>query len=248
MNNKNKIFLAKNFFNYEKVMGPPDGIPEELITVYLTDNDETARLAKEMGWDYSVVNKDYLNVNDPMEMRRIVGKINSYPNFFISDIIQKYSSNFIFICDSNIISMWTKYKDFVNSCNLDKCLFVTSGWYSYSPNRDNMLSELNVSLSQSRWQYNRDGMIKCTERYMNEFSLNGILYEDVSVVSAKYIGWNINHPMYKKLSDILYTEYLQNLQGNIILSYMATIYKDYVNNYFCSDYSNGQLTGHNFER
>lgn len=248
MINKNKIFLVKNFFNYEEVLPVPAGLPHELITVYLTDNEETARLSKEMGWDYSVVNKDYLNINDSMEMRRVIGKINSYPNLFIPDIIQKHPTDFIFICDSNIISMWTEYKDFVNSCYSDKCLFVTSGYYSNSPTRDNILSELNVSLTEWRWEYNRDGMIKCTERYINELRLNDILYEDVSVVSAKYIGWNITHPMYKKLSDILYTEYLQNLQGNIILSYMSAMYKDYVNNYFCSDYTNEHTNRHNFQR
>lgn len=248
MNNKNKIFLVKNFFNYEKILPVPDNLPEELITVYLTDNEETAKLAKDMGWDYSVVNTDYLNINDPMEIRRIIGKINAYPMLFISEIIKKHSVSFIFISDSNIISMWTNYKDFVDSCNSDKCLFVTSGYYSNYPTRNNIIAELNESAGVPRWKYNRDEMIECTKRYVTELELHGISYNDVTVVSAKYIGWNIKHPLYKKLSDVLYDEYLKNLQGNIILSYMAFIYKDYVNNYFCSDYSNARLSGHNFQR
>lgn len=248
MSNTNKIFLVKNFFNYEKILPVPSDLPTELITVYLTDNDETAKIAKEIGWDYSVVNKDYLNITDSMEIRKVIAKINSYPNIFIPNIIKKHAADFIFISDSNIISMWSKYKDFVDSCDSDKCLFVTSGYYSNSPERDNIKKELEISAKQSRWSYNGDGMITCTERYMNELELKGIKYEDISVVSAKYIGWNITHPKYKDLSDILYEEYLKNLQGNIILSYMAAMYGEYVNNYFCSDYTNGRVAGHNHKR
>lgn len=248
MDYRDKIFLVKNFFNYEKVLPIPSDLPNGLITVYLTDNDETAKIAKELGWEYSVINKEYLNVTDSMEIRKIIAKINSYPNIFIPDIIEKHAADFIFISDSNIISMWTKYRDFVNSCHSDKCLFVTSGYYSSSPERDNIKKELDISAEEARWSYNRDGMIACTERYMNELELKGIKYEDVSVVSAKYIGWNIAHHKYKEMSDVLYEEYLKNLQGNIILSYMSAMYKDYVNNYFCSDYTNGRVNGHNYKR
>lgn len=249
--NKNKIFLAKNFFNYEKVIGPPDGIPEELITVYLTDSQENADVAKELGWNYAVVNSNYLYLTDFMERRILIAKINCYPKIFISEIVQKYSSDLIFVCDSNIVKMWDKYVDFVNSCNYSKCLHFTSGYYHNTKykegvDRDNMWSEMDSSLNRIGWEYNIQKIITCTGRYITDLQLKGIDYRNLSLVSAKYLAWNISHKDYKFLSDILYNEYLQNLQGNIILTYMSGMYKDSINNYFCTDYTGFIPNYHNF--
>jgi hypothetical protein len=246
MKNKNKIFLVKNFFGYEKVQSVPIDLPKDMISVYLTDNEETARTSKKLGWDYSVVDKNYTHITDYMERRILIGKINSYPKIFISDIMTNHSTNIVFVSDSNIVQLWNQYKNFVESCDDSKCLYVTSGYYASNSDRDNIESELYESLIQPRWSYNRDGMINCSNEYIKELESNGIDAKKVSVVSAKYIGWNTSHPKYKTISDKLYTEYIKNLQGNIILTYLSSIYSDSVNNYFCTDYTGGMCCGHNF--
>jgi hypothetical protein len=75
----------------------------------------------------------------------------------------------------------------------------------------------------------------------------GVNTEQLSIVSAKYIGWNVKHPKYGELSDTLYSEYSVNLQGNIILTYISGLYKNFVYNYYENDYSGGVVNQHNFQ-
>jgi hypothetical protein len=238
----NDYFLVKNFFNYEKIIPPPKNLPKNLITVYVTDSDKNAETAKKLGWEITKVLNEYTNITDPFEKRKLVAFINSYPLKVVPEL---ENPRYIFICDSNINDLWFNYRDFVEKCSDDYVLFVTSGYYT--GNRDNIESECCVSCTVSRWFYNHEGIRKSTEKYKKILNDNNIDYNNLSVVSAKYIGWNVTHPDYKYLSDFLYKEYSENLQGNIILTYMSGIFNKKIYNFYTNDYTGASLNGHNYE-
>lgn len=235
------IFLVKNLFDYEVVIPPPTNLPN-MITVYLTDSDHNVELAKSLGWDIVKKTDKFLHLTDKFERRIAIGYINSYPHKIVPEILDY---DFVFVCDSNIKSIWLEYKTFINNCSSDKALFVTSG--SYESKEDNITLELDRSLKATRWSYNHNNMLECTNRYKSELIDNNINLDKLSVVSAKYIGWNLKHEKYEFLSDILYNEICKNLQGNIILTYMSGLYKDYIYNYYTNNYHGGIINSHNFE-
>jgi hypothetical protein len=237
----NNYFLVKNFYDYEIVIPPPSNLTKELISVYVTDSDNNANKAIELGWNIVKKTDLFLNIEDKFERRKSVAFINSFPIKVVPEI---KDANFIFICDSHIIRLWNLYEDFVKSCNEKYALFVTSGYYTGF--RDNIISETNAACSNIRWSYGFEDIKKCSNRYINELKANGIDITTLSVVSAKYIGWNIKHLNYDKLSNILYNEYCENLHGNNILTYMSGIYSDYIYNYYTTDYSGVHLNPHNF--
>jgi hypothetical protein len=234
-------FLVKNFFNYEKIIPPPKNLPENLITVYVTDSDKNAETAKSLGWEITKVLKDHINITDSFEKRKLIGFINAYPLKVVPEL---ENPRYIFVCDSNINNLWFGYGDFVKKCSDNYALFVTSGYYS--GNRDNIDRECEISCNVKRWSYNSISIKESTERYKKILENNNIEYKNLSIVSAKYYGWNVKHKMYDKLSDVLYDEYCKNLQGNIILTYMSGLFKNNVFNYHTNDYSGSSLNGHNF--
>ena len=234
-------FLVKNFFSYEKVVAPPINLPKNLISVYVTDNEENYLLAKELGWDIVKKTDLFLDVYDNFERRKCVAFINSFPIKVVPEI---EDANFIFICDSNIVRLWDLYNDFVNSCDDNYSLFVISGWYSGI--RDNIEKECHISCLNERWSYNHDQIRNSTQKYIKELLDKKIDLNTLSVVSAKYFCWNLKNQDYEFLSEILYKEYCENLQGNIILTYMSGIYSDKIFNYHCKDYSGAILNAHNF--
>lgn len=238
----NNYFLVKNLFNYEKVIKPPENLPKNLKSVYLTDTEDNYILAKNLGWDIVKKTDLFLGINDKFERRKCVAFINSYPLRVVPEIAD---ARFVFICDSNIISLWDLYSDFVNSCEEKYALFVTSGYYKGF--RDNIISECDESCRMNRWSYNHDNIKSCTYRYISELTINNINIESLSIVSAKYIGWNVNHPDYNYLSDFLYKEYSENLQGNIILTYMSGIFNEKIYNFYTNDYTGARLNNHNYE-
>lgn len=236
-----KYFLVKNLFGYEKVLPPPINLPKDLITVYITDADETKIKAKELGWNIVKKTDLFLDTLDKKKRRDCVAFINSYPTKVVPEI---NDADFIFICDSNIVSLFKSYEDFVNKCNFDKALFFTSGYYQ--GNDDNIQKECDRSLSQIRWSYNHKQIKDSTSKYIKELESIEIDYKKLSVVSAKYIGWNIKHKEYEKISNMLYQEYSENIQGNIILTYFSGIFKNDIFNYYSNDYSGFELSRHNF--
>jgi hypothetical protein len=237
----NDYFLVKNFYNYEKVISPPSNLPKHLKTVYVTDNDDNEKEAIKLGWSIVKKTNQFDGITDKFERRKVVAYINSYPSKVVPEISD---ARFIFVCDSNIVRTWNLYSDFVNSCNENFVLFVTSGYYKGT--RNTIMSECSSSLFVDRWSYNHDKIKSCTSRYVEELTKKNVDISNLSVVSAKYLGWNINHPDYKFMSDILYKEYCENLQGNIILTYMSGMYKDKVYNYFTNNYEGSILNGHNY--
>jgi hypothetical protein len=53
-----------------------------------------------------------------------------------------------------------------------------------------------------------------------------INYRNIPVVSAKYIGWNINHERKNIIADYVFNEYSKHLQGNIIFSTCLVLYTE----------------------
>jgi len=238
----NDYFLVKNLFNYEKVVSPPKNLPTHLKTVYVTDTLENVTLAKELGWNYIKRVTQYEHIVDPIERRRSIAFINSYP---LKTVPELENPRYVFICDSNIDSLWLNYEKFVNSCEDKYALFVTSGFYQ--GDRDNLEIECQHSCGTPRWSYNHKEIRESTDRYKLILEDNKINYNELSIVSAKYFGWNVQHPMFGKLSDILFDEYNQNIQGNIILTYMSGLYSEFIYNYYDNDYSGGKVNKHNFQ-
>jgi len=237
----NDYFLVKNLYDYEKVIPPPLNLPKHLKTVYITDNDKNVNEANNLGWDIVKKIEMFINIDDKFERRKSVAYINAYPIKVVPEILD---ARYIFICDSNIVKIFNQYNEFVNKCSEKFVLFVTSG--HYTGNRDNIISECSESLKQDRWSYNHENIKSCTNKYVNELTKKGIDIDNLSVVSAKYIGWNVMHSDYKFLSDIYYNEHLENMQGNIILTYISGFYKDKVYNYFTNDYTDYHLNVHNY--
>jgi hypothetical protein len=231
------VFLVMNLFSYEYVIQPPINLPENMITVYITDNEHYSDLAKSYGWNIVKITDKFLNISDRFERRVAIGYIKAYPHKIVPEILEH---NLIFVCDSNIVSLWLEYKLFVNnSINSNNALFVTSG--CYQNNEDNISSELDRSLRADRWSYNHSSISKSAEIYKNELLDSNIEPDSLSIVSAKYVGWDIKHEKYEMLSDIFYNEVCKNLQSNIILTYMSGIYKD-IYNY----HTNALINSHKF--
>ena len=238
----NDYFLVKNLFNYEKVIPPPKNLPSNLKTVYVTDTLENVMLAKDLGWNSIKLITGYEHIVDSFERRKLVALINSFPLKVVPELI---NPRYVFICDSNINDLWVKYGEFVDNCTDKHALYVTSGFYR--GDRNNMEIECQHSCKTPRWSYNHNGIRTSTDRYKQDLNENNIDYMGLSVVSAKYIGWNVNHPKYDELSNVLYNEYLVNLQGNIILTYISGLYSEFVYNYHTNDYSGASVNQHNFQ-
>jgi len=241
MNDRN-VFLVKNLFNYEKVIPPPTNLPENFQTVYLTDNDINCELAKNLGWGIVKKIEQFLNVEDKFERRKIIAFINSFPHKLVPEVLDY---KFVFVSDSNIVRLWDEYIVFTQNCSNEFALFVTSGYYS--DDRDTIMAESNQSANTERWAYNKNEIIDSTNRYLTELKEKNIDVDNLSVVSAKYIGWNLHHEKYELLSNLLFKEGSENLQGNIILSYMSGIYSNDIYNYNTKNYSGGILNEHNIQ-
>jgi hypothetical protein len=241
MNDRN-VFLVKNLFNYEKVIPPPTNLPENFQTVYLTDNDINCELAKNLGWGIVKKIEQFLNVEDKFERRKIIAFINSFPHKLVPEVLDY---KFVFVSDSNIVRLWDEYIVFTQNCSNEFALFVTSGYYS--DDIDTIMAECNRSANTERWAYNKNEIIDSTNRYLTELKEKNIDVDNLSVVSAKYIGWNLHHEKYELLSNLLFKEGSENLQGNIILSYMSGIYSNDIYNYYTKNYSGGILNEHNIQ-
>ena len=214
-------FLFKNLFNYDTVLPPPINIPKNIDTIYLTDNEKTQNDALSKGWKFSYVTEKFLNNVTSIEKRNAIAYINCYPEKIVDDI-KNY--NYIFICDSNVIKLDSKYLEFINSASDKHALYVTSGWYSGIHN--NILEEMKRSLGNNRWSYDFKNIIDSTKKYLQDFYNMKINYHNIPVVSAKYIGWNINHERKNIIADYVFNEYSKHLQGNIIFSTCLVLYTE----------------------
>ncbi len=233
-------FVMKNLFNYDPVLPVPQNCPTELVTVYLTDKVEAAIQAKQLGWQRTVVVESAVE-DTPQARLDVVTKINCYPELFLNDTNLEH----VFVCDGNVVRLDSNYPEFVrNAMASGKALYVTSGWYSGHAN--NMLEELHRSGKQERWNQWKQSTIERTQKYVENLREFGIvnLETAVPVVSAKYIGWNLNLKKEEpRLDDLLQAEYFFHNQGNIILSYLAARYPD-ASYHYKGFKNNGQISMH----
>lgn len=230
--------LFKNLFNYDVVLPPPINTPSNIDTIYLTDNIITQTNALSKGWKYSYITEQFLYHISNIEKRQAIAYINCYPENVISEI-KEY--DYVFICDSNVLKMDTNYGEFTNNSSNKHALYVTSGYYK--GNNNNILEELNRSLSNMRWSYDFQNIKDATFEYLQQFKDMNIDYNSVPVVSAKYIGWNIHHDNKNLVADYVYKEYCKHLQGNIIFSTCLVLYPELIFHY--TDFLNdGCVNGH----
>lgn len=229
--------LFKNLWNYDIINKIPENTPKGVDCIYLTDNESDDNLAKEYGY-ISYMVKDYLEISDSFERRKIIAYINCYPEKVFREL-EKYT--YVFICDSNIIEFDPDYTNFIESVSIDRSLYVTSGYYR--DNADTIYEELKRSLTVMRWKYNFNEMKLACEKYEKMLRDRGLDMLDVRVCSAKYIGWNIVNKNKEMISKFVYDEYLEHLQGNIIFSIASKIYAEDTC-HFSSGFFNGKLSDH----
>lgn len=234
------IFLVKNLYDYETVISPPKNLPDDFITYYVTDSEMNSLAAKNLGWDYVHITDKFLDITDKFNRRKSIAFINSFPHKFIDENIDY---KFIFVCDSNVVRLWTNYSDFISKCNNDKALFLTNGYFESE--RNTIISEIKSS-NQSRWSYNYNEIKTNGDIYVNHLNDLKVNLNHLGVCSAKYIGWNPSHEGYEVLTNKLYDEYCKHLQGNIILTYLSGIYEKYIYVYYSDNYNGGILNNHNY--
>jgi hypothetical protein len=235
-----KAYVTKNLWGYEQLNSAPQLLDDTFFKFYITDDVNSKEQLLNNGWDDVIVIENYKHVTNLKERRRIISEINCFPGKYIENL-----NNFekVFNVDSNVVVLWNDFLTFTNSCPEDKCLYITSGWYDGA--RNSIVSELRES-NQSRWCYDYESMKHSVDNYRNEIENLGIDFNNIPVISAKYFGWNLNHPAYQTISNHFYKEYTEHLQGNIILSYLSAIYKDNMFEYKISNYNNGALSSHKF--
>jgi hypothetical protein len=240
MSTKQNVLFTKNLFGYEMIISPPNNLPEDMFTIYLTDNNSNKDIALSMGWNEVIVTDEFSHITDNFNKRFSIGYINSYPHKFIKNILDY---NYIFMIDSNVKRLGDWYDNFINSCKGDYALYVASGYYP--KNVDNLHQELLRS-NQPRWSYNFSEIRNSTQRYIDDLMSNNVDIDQLSVCSAKYFGWNPHHKEYSFLTNLMYEEHKKHIQGNIILTYLLGKYPNYVYNFKNEKWGGGILTPHNY--
>lgn len=212
-------FLTFNFFDYEYVHPVPKGVPEYMETVYLTDTIINTNLAIESGWQSVFCVRDFVHITDNFEKRRAVGAIKAFPEKYIEGL-NEYDK--IFMTDPNTLVLDSNYQKFVESFDDKYTLCTTTGYWKQT----GMLFELNMSINQSRWQYNVKAMTEAYNRYVKELGEYGAL--KCPIVSARCIGWNMKNKKSNTLAELYLQESLLHVQGNMILTYLYNKYPDKV--------------------
>lgn len=216
-------FITWNLYDYEFVREPPEGLPDNGLTFYITDSEENKLLARELGWNVVYNIDNFKGITDKFKRRNALSHIICYPE----KIINLKFFDKIFLFDSNVIKMPLNYIDFVNEATVSNCaLYCSSG--ACGGKRDTMEVELKASHENIRWSYNFEAMDKSVNEYLDYLkSINC----NPSIVFAKYIGWNLNHPMKNVIADYVFKEEMKHLQGNIILTMASVLFKEHVFNY-----------------
>lgn len=240
MSTKQNVLFTKNLFGYELIIPPPNNLPDDMFTIYLTDNNTNKDVALSMGWNEVIVTDEFSHITDNFNKRFSIGYINSHPHKFIKNILDY---NYIFMIDSNVQTLWSGYDNFINLCKEDYALYVTSGYY---PTDVDNLHQESLRSNQTRWSYNFSEIQNSTQRYIDDLISNNVDIDQLSICSAKYFGWNPHHKEYSFLTNLMYEEHKKHIQGNIILTYLLGKYPNYVYNFKNDQYVGGLLTSHNY--
>lgn len=214
----NKCVLFVNLWNYDPILPIPQNAPENVNYIYVTDTDENVNNAKKLGYIVYQYNA-YLHLTDKFERIKVAAKFKCFPEQLIPEL-QDYK--YIFVCDGNILKFDIAYTDFINKASDDYAVFVTTGWYS--GDEDNICKEYYRSINTQRWSYNFENMTKSFNKYLELFEEKKINPFECKVVSAKYLGFNIQHKNKTQISNFVYDEYMNHLQGNIIFSVALNLF------------------------
>jgi hypothetical protein len=233
----NKCVLFVNLWNYDPVLPIPQNSPENVNYIYVTDTDENVDTAKKFGYVVYQYNT-YLHITDKFERIKIVAKLKCFPEEIFPEL-QQYK--YIFQCDANILKFDMAYTDFINSASDNYAIFVTTGWYSGE--EDNIYKEYYRSINTQRWSYNFENMTKSFNKYLELFEQTQMNPYECKVVSAKYVGFNIQHKNKKQISNFVYNEYMNHLQGNIIYSVALNLFPQDIF-HFRNGFFQGEVIGH----
>lgn len=244
-----RCFVTSNHFGYEEPHGPPEGLPADFYAIYITDDNQTAHAVAKLGWnavvldklpayarvffdplqDLSYVNRTAFKMSGWQFMRTgFVGRARYEPLQYAA--VREAGCTQAFFMDGNVKTLNGVHVEnqFFSPCSDSlKALCVSSGWYVGS--RDDLQPELDGSLAQPRWSFSHASMTAATREYMELLQWK---YgpSPTTIVSAKFLGWNLNHPMTPALGEWLTREAQLHYQGNIALSFLARWRPDVVEN------------------
>lgn len=238
-----RCFITSSFFGYEQPNPPPKGLPNDFINFYITDNGEHARVALASGFNFAIIDKTAAlslqfallpnqtgvgNWTDAQKLGSgIMCRAKFAPQIFYHEIFREGCGQ-VWYFDGNVKSFnKTFFEENLFAVNKSKALYLDIGHYALPYN---LVSELEVSLVQQRWQGYVEGMNKSSLEYFkqleNRLGPQGLAH--CPVASAKYVGWNLRHPMLPVMSEWLMEQCKMNYQGNIVLSHLACMMKDSV--------------------
>lgn len=219
-------YLTTVFNEYETIRPPPT-LPSDWLTFYVTDDSKTAAAAMQCGWNHSISldQNYYRSPNFRFRLTMIaIGRI--WPD----RLVDLSMCDYLAFTDGNVARLDAVYHDWVKaSAASGAALSLLNGWYFGA--RDSALGEeLEASIRQKRWASDAEAMIARKTYYEAALTAHfgNSSLENVVVISAKYIVWNLKHPQRHKVAEWIATEYSIHLQGNIILSVAAHIFPDLI--------------------
>lgn len=234
----NIAYINRNLWDYDEVNRVPDFLSGLVDFIYITDSVHKGELALKLGWSKYIIYN--IQVTNNSGRRQIIRDL----TYQIEDVIpelQEYDK--IFICDSNIIRHPSWYKEFFDMSDDSLCLYITKDYYKGE--RNTLGEEYKESLKLARWSEYSRNLKDCFCSYSELLNEMGINVSDIPVYSAKYIGWNLRHPMYKDMKKTLLEVGHKCFQGNILLSVIAKFYKEHTLHYSVkNNLGNGKLSRH----
>jgi hypothetical protein len=225
-----RCILFKNLFGYDNVSSLPT-VSDNLKLHLLVDSEDARQEGLRLGWTVHVTDM-FKEATSPKEKRDAVAFVNAFPEVVIPEL-KDYDQ--VFICDSNVLEFDPAYFDFINSCSTKATLYVTSGAYTGERgkwNANDVATEYERSMKVTRWKYDSENIKRSWLEYKTMLNDMSVSEYDVPVVSAKYIGWNLKSESKSKVADFVLEEYKKHLQGNIIFSIAAVLFKDDVHHFY----------------
>ena len=233
-----RCFITNNFFSYEQPHSYPEGLPADFTTFYVTDNVSYAKMALELGFDFSILDTTpalslQFSIDTDLDesFANIAGaqRVNSgmmcraryAPHVYYAEIRRQRCEQ-VWFMDANVKEINTSYfeKFFFGAADPSKALYVDVGYYDLPRN---IVAELHHSVVQDRWAEYAAGMKNASLRYYLELDhrFGPEKKSSCRVASAKFTGMNLEHPMLPFISEWLMEQCKVNYQGNIVLSHLA---------------------------
>jgi len=237
MENLKIAYYTFNLYQYEVVLSPPHNLPNGITTFYITDNDDTEYEAINNGWNNVIKFTDFVGETDSFKMRVNISYIKS---FFYKIVPELSDYDLVFMCDSNVQTLFDGWFDFYNDSLNNVENFVLSAPSGYDGENADLRFELLQS-QQGRWSYNLDSMNARVNWYIEQLNERNLYNR---VMSAKYMVWSPKHNDFEFIKDLFYDESQIHIQGNIILGYLQAIHPDKVRSFYTNKNQNGEVSTH----